>query len=148
MRSATSVRLALAAAVLVPVLGCSDAVSESHDDDALDTEVNAFYEHVPEIYPSLDVCDRGGDQQRCHTASATYIDILLDHRQRFRAIDTDRASRDAFVHAFEALIAGFERRNRGLETHNDADVVGGNDDIATGNEALDNARQEWVSETD
>ena len=138
--------MALVAVLVSPVLGCSGGSSDADVADALDIELDAFYGHLAEIDSSLDVCDEGGDEQQCHAASATYIEILIDHRQRVTAVNTDRASRETFLDGLEVLIAGFEQRNRGLETQSDADVEGGNEAIAAGTEALERARQEWESE--
>jgi hypothetical protein len=128
--------------------GCTFTVFASKENP--DPEAEAHYravwsEHAKALVPlnhALDVCNIGGSRQGCYEASAqmitelsAFVDDLRSTKVPPRYKKADALTREGL----SRLKAGFERRNRGLASNDNADFVGGNQEIKEADAILEEA---------
>jgi hypothetical protein len=147
-------RACLVPALLLAVFASACDVTFFASEGELDPTAEARYRAVfkenaaalASANPSLDACNVGGTKQGCYDASARVIEalntFLADLRStnvpsRYKKADTSYRS------GLEAMIAGFERRNRGIATNSNADFLGGNEAVKEANSLLEEAYEQF-----
>lgn len=150
-------KVLIAALVLVVSLtACRASVSVSVSEGKVEPEAEAHYRKVwtrgseamakgNEQFQS-GVCNIGGDRRGCYDASAKVIDSINGFLTDLEAIVVPSRYQAADVACRKALMSlreGFELRNDGLKTGNDAQFTDGNDRLKLASTALQTAYEKF-----
>lgn len=145
--------------VVMALASCRASVSVSVSDGKVEPEAEAHYREVAKRGSAAmatasrgfesGVCNVGGDQRGCHGASAQAIEAIGDFLRDLDATSVPSRYREgdgAVRAALKLMRDGFERRNQGLATGNDADFVAGNDMLKLAEPQLRSAYEKFPAD--
>lgn len=101
------------------------------------------WERLAPLNRGLDACNvPAGTKQGCYDASQAMIggiQMFLNDLAAVRVASRYQAGDETLRRALRDLAEGYARRNRGIATNDNADFIGGNEDLKEANDLLKTA---------